>query len=187
MTNNKSILKLNRLTILLIILLVLTVIVPITYSKFQSIVSSDSNIKTAFYVLETSYQSKDIKLDNIVPSNDLYVYTFTVSNTNGKERCETDMEYVIKITTTTNLPLTYNLYLNDEETNIIASETIEPDEYGTYFKKITTTTREFTYQKDETDTYKLVVKFPEEYNTPEYQNIVEGINISIDSKQIIDE
>lgn len=186
MTNNKSILKLNRLTILLIILLILSVIVPITYSKFQSLGESESNIKTAFYVLETSYQSIDIKLDNIIPSNNLYIYTFTVANNNEEERCETDMEYFIKITTTTNLPLIYNLYQNDEETNIIDTETIIQDEYGTYFKEITTPTSRFSHQKDEINTYKLIVKFPEEYNTPEYQNIVEAINITIDSKQVIE-
>ena len=96
------------------------------------------------------------------------------------------MEYFIKITTTTNLPLIYNLYQNDEETNIIDTEAIIQDEYGTYFKEITTSSTRFSHQKDEINTYKLIVKFPEEYNTPEYQNIVEAINITIDSKQVIE-
>ena len=73
MSIKKNILKINRLTILLIILLILIVIVPITYSKFQSFGSGNSNIKTAFYVLNATYQSQDLKLDNIVPSNDTYV------------------------------------------------------------------------------------------------------------------
>ena len=184
MSIKKNILKINRLTILLIILLILIVIVPITYSKFQSFGSGNSNIKTAFYVLNATYQSQDLKLDNIVPSNDTYVYTFTVSNNKNGNRCETDMDYVITLTTTTNLPLTYNLYKNDEENNIIETETIETDEYCTYFKKITTSSVRFSHQKDETNTYKLIVHFPEEYNTPEYQGIVEGLNLSINSKQI---
>lgn len=186
MINTKNALKLKRLAILLIILIIVSIAVPITYSKFQSMGTSNSDIKAAFYVLGTSYQSEDIKLDNIIPSNDIYNYTFSVSNNDGKDRCETDMEYTIKITTTTNLPLSYNLYKNNDSTSVIESEVIEADEYGTYFKKITSTTERFSHQQDETNTYKLTIVFPEEYNTVEYQNIVEGINLSIDSKQVIE-
>ena len=35
--------------------------------------------------------------------------------------------------------------------------------------------------------YQLVISFPKEYDSFEYQGIVEGIKIVIESKQVIDE
>ena len=40
--------------------------------------------------------------------------------------------------------------------------------------------------KNEENIYHLVVNFPKEYDSFEYQDIIEGITISIESKQIID-
>ena len=187
MTNLKSFLKLNRLTIALIILLLLSIAVPITYSRFQSTGIGKSNIEAAFYVLKAGYQTTAIKIDSITPSNKNYTYTFTVSNNDGTNRCETDMDYTVKLTTTTNLPLTYNIYQNNENTNIIAKDTIDLDEDGTYFRNMETPTVRFSHTKDEINTYQIVINFPEEYTDEIYQNVVEGLLLSIDSKQVIDE
>lgn len=102
------------------------------------------------------------------------------------------MEYFVKITTTTNLPLTYALYLNQEyndngATNIITNDVVEADEDGTYFKKMTTDYKTFLHSRDEINFYQLTVVFPEEYTDIKYQGIIEGINISIDSKQKVKE
>lgn len=192
MVDIKKFLKLNTLTIGLVILAVLLILVPITYSKLTSAISSDTDISTAFYVIGTNYESKSIKFDNLVPRSEGYVYNFTVSNNDGKDRCETDMEYTLKVTTTTNLPLTYSLYLNELYTDtgassIFTSDTIDKDEDGTYFRNMLTDKREFTFKKDMVDTYQLVINFPLEYDDFKYQDVVEGIIISIDSKQIIEE
>lgn len=187
MTELKSFLKLNRLTISLIILLLLSIAVPITYSKFQSISNGKSNIDAAFYVLDAGYQNKNIKIDSIIPSNRTTTYTFTVSNNDGTNRCETDMDYTIKLTTTTNLPLTYSIIANNNSTNIISKDTIDMDEDGTYFRNMEIPTVRFSNTKDEINTYQIIINFPEEYTDEIYQNIVEGLFLSIESKQVIDE
>lgn len=178
------------MTIGLIVLALLMILVPITYSRFSSVISSDTDIETAFYVISLEYESKSIKLDNLVPRDEVYVYNFTVANNDGVDRCETDMEYSLEITTTTNLPLSYSLYLNEEHdsngaSSVIVSDVIDKDEDGTYFRHMLTDKREFTYKKDEVDTYQLVVSFPLIYDDFKYQDVVEGIIISVNSKQIV--
>ena len=88
------------------------------------------------------------------------------------------------------MPLSYKLYKNEDYktgTNIITSDTILPDEYGTFFRTICTEKEIFTYSENKTNIYTLVVKFPKEYNKTEYQDIIEAIVIEIESKQLIQE
>lgn len=192
MIDIKKFLKYNRLTIAIIILAILLFIVPITYSRFQSTRAPNTEIETAFYIIDSNYETKSVHLDDLVPSDTPYTYNFTVANNNGTDRAETDIEYTIEITSTTNLPLTYALYLNQEytdedSTNIIINDTTQPDEYGTYFKKMVTESKKFSHLKDESNSYQMTVVFPKEYEYFEYQGIIEGIIITVKSKQVIEE
>ncbi|MCI6712282.1 MAG: hypothetical protein SO067_06850 [Bacilli bacterium] len=192
MIDIKKFLKYNRLTIAIIILAILLFIVPITYSRFQSTRTPNTEIETAFYIIDSNYETKSVHLDDLVPSDTPYTYNFTVANNNGTDRAETDIEYTIEITSTTNLPLTYALYLNQEytdedSTNIIINDTTQPDEYGTYFKKMVTESKKFSHLKDESNSYQMTVVFPKEYEYFEYQGIIEGIIITVKSKQVIEE
>lgn len=191
MIDVKKFLKLNRLTLILIIFIILLIIVPITYSKFQSDANSNADVKTAFYIIDSNSENKQIVLDKMIPQDEPYTYNFIVANNNGEKRCETNMEYTLTITTTTNLPLTYKLYLNEKYTdlnskNIIISEETAPDDDGTYFKTIKTNKLTFSHEKDESNIYQLVVEFPKQYNTTDYQDSVEAIIINVDSKQIVE-
>lgn len=192
MIDIKKFLKYNRLTIAIIILAILLFIVPITYSRFQSTRTPNTEIETAFYIIDSNYETKSVHLDDLVPSDTPYTYNFTVANNNGTDRAETDIEYTIEITSTTNLPLNYALYLNQEytdedSTNIIINDTTQPDEYGTYFKKMVTESKKFSHLKDESNSYQMTVVFPKEYEYFEYQGIIEGIIITVKSKQVIEE
>lgn len=192
MIDIKKFLKYNRLTIAIIILAILLFIVPITYSRFQSTRTPNTEIETAFYIIDSNYETKSVHLDDLVPSDTPYTYNFTVANNNGTDRAETDIEYTIEITSTTNLPLNYALYLNQEytdedSTNIIINDTTQPDEYGTYFKKMVTESKKFSHLKDESNSYQMTVVFPKEYEDFEYQGIIEGISITVKSKQVIEE
>lgn len=87
--------------------------------------------------------------------------------------------------TTTNLPLSYELYMNSDENNILVSEEIVKDEYGTYFNVMKTNKEIFNYKDNKTNSYKLKVKFPKVYDSFDYQDIVEAIFLEVDSKQLI--
>ena len=192
MFDKKKLLKSNKLTLAIIILVIILALIPIAYSRLHSVAESDSKVETALYILKADYYEKEIKLNELIPSDIPYVYTFKVSNNDGKDRLETKLEYILKIITTTNLPLSYKLYMNEDynnanSTNIITNDIIQKNSVdGAYFRILSTEKQIFNYDKDEENIYHLVVNFPKEYDSFEYQDIIEGITISIESKQIID-
>ena len=138
MINVKKFMKLNKVTLLVILVVLLVFLIPITYSRFENKLNTNAKIDAAFYVVDTKSEVKDIKLGDIVPSDNAYEYNFTVSNFNDKGRSEVNLEYTLVLKTTTNLPLSYELYMNSGENNILISEEIVKDEYGTYFNVMKT-------------------------------------------------
>jgi hypothetical protein len=175
-----------KLIILFFCIVLIYFIVKNTFSRFQSDADVVAKLDAAFYIVDEDYQTMTINLDSIVPRDDPYVYNFSISNTDGTNRAEVNLEYDLKIVTTTNLPLEYVLYKNgNTQTNIINNRTIEPDEYGTYFLTLDTDTEEFEFTKDETNTYRLEIYFAPTYKDISYQDIIEGIEIQVNSKQII--
>ena len=192
MFDKKKLFKINKLTILIISLAVILTFIPLTYSKLFSKIDSNAKVETAFYILNADYYEKAIHLDNIVPSEESYVYTFKVANNDGTNRLETKLEYNLKIITTTNLPLSYKLYMNEDyndknSNNIIINDTIaKTSEDGAYFRTMETNKQIFGFTADEENIYYLLVTFPKEYDSFEYQDIIDGITISIESKQIIE-
>ena len=176
--------RIIQILILILILILLIRIISLTISKYESSAISDSAIQVAFYVLNRDYQSMSLNLESLFPRDEPYVYYFFVSNSNGDKTCETDMEYDLTIRTTTNLPIEYELYKNDQYTNATAQNIIKSDD-STYFRGLTTETETFSYNEAKKNIYQLVVRFPEKYNTINYQDIIEAIEITVDSKQII--
>lgn len=183
--------KLMTFTFCLFLILIITIfLTPTTISKYTSQSTSSADVDVAFYLIKTSYQSTTVLLDEITPRNEPYVYTFTIANNNGVNRTETKLEYDLSIRTTTNLPLTYSLYMNqnyDDQnaSNIITNQRLIQDDDGTYFNKFETSKNYFSHEYDESNTYQLVVSFPNTYVDEMYQDIIESIEITINSKQII--
>lgn len=181
--------------LLLIIISVLIIICssllvfPKAFSLYEYNANSNTAISYAFYLLETNYYTTEIKLGEMLPSNNEYTYNFSVSNFEGSNRTDVDMEYDLSIVTTTNLPLTYELYIDEVHTDsgatdAIISRNIAADTYGTYFNTMTTPTKYFSYTENKTYNYELVVHFPATYNASEYQGIIESIAVHITSRQV---
>lgn len=190
MKNKKLAKKIVKILILLLSLILLIKLISFTLSRYESGANANPNIQVAFYVINKDYQNMNLNLDSLFPSDDPYVYNFSISNTEGTNTCETDMEYDLTIRATTNLPIEYELYMNENyndagATNIIKANDIIQDNDSTYFRKMTTDTETFTYTKKETNVYQLVLYFPKKYNTINYQDIIEGIEISVNSRQVI--
>ena len=139
----KKILKVNKITLGIILLLILLLLMPFAYSKLFSSNESETKLETAFFLLKTDYYSKEIKLEELEPSDTPHIYKFKVANNDGKNRLETKMEYNLKIVTTTNLPLSYKMYKNNNTENIIINDTIEQDKDGTYFRTLEIDTENF--------------------------------------------
>ena len=102
------------------------------------------------------------------------------------------LEYVLQIITTTNLPLTYKLYMNEDytsntATNLVTNNntTVTADDDGTYFKYITLAKEELYYNTPKINNYTLLIYYLPESANAIYQNTIESVRIVIDSNQIV--
>lgn len=175
----------NKIIFVFALLVLLVVGIRSTLARYSSSGESSANVDVAFYLLKEQELSQTIALEEMKPSDDVYTYTFSVANNDGTNRTETALKYTISIRMTTNLPLTYELYVNEGTENLFATASTEQDEHGTYFKTITSNEETFGFEANEKNTYKLQVKFPKEYNSVEYQGIIEAVEIKVDSEQIV--
>lgn len=166
-------------------------LVPYTYSKYETRATADVRSQVAYYLLDSNYMTASIKMSELIPSDTPYIYNFSIANNDGTNRLETRLEYDLNIRTTTNLPLFFELYLNEpydnpSSTNIIGSGNVVTDEHGTYFKVFPAPKEYFSYEFNEINNYTLVVRFPKSYASFQYQNLIDVIELNIDSKQILD-
>lgn len=181
-----------KLIILVLCLLIIARIFVLVLSKYESVANSYANVEIAFYLLKEDYKTMTINLSELLPQNNAYVFDFSIGNEDGIEMADVDIEYELTLRTTTNLPLTFELYMNEEyadvgATNIIKENNIALDEYGTYFRTMTTEKIYLSYKEAETNLYQLVVYFPTNYNQEIYQDIIELLEINVDAKQVTGE
>lgn len=188
--------KLRRLYVKLVILvlcfLIIARIFVLVLSKYESISNSYANVDIAFYLLKEDFQTMTLNLASILPQNNAYTFEFSIGNQAGEDIAEVDLEYELTLRTTTNLPLTYELYMNQSytdqgATNIIKENTVNLDEDGTYFRTMTTDKITLKYTEGKTNLYQLVVYFPENYNQENYQDIIELIEINVNGQQVTGE
>lgn len=183
-----------KILVILILLLIIAKIINFTLSKYESNATSAAELGIAYYILDEDFQTMSINLNSLVPRNEPYVYSFTVENNDGTNRTETAIEYDLTLRTTTNLPLIMELYKNENYDDAGAQNIIDTlarpkvtlaDSAGTYFTTYTTDTSTFGFTNNEQNTYYLVVYFPATNTAIQYQDVIENIEIMIESRQII--
>ena len=181
-----------RFIILAVCIIVLcSIALTNTIARYRSEALASKDIEIAMYVFKEDHQTMIFKLDQMVPRDEPYQHTFSVTNSDSNNKiAQTSIDYDITIKTTTNLPLQYVLYKNQtptsaNPTNILPSAgTVHADTDGTYFKNFKTSTQTMAHSTKKTDVYYLLIYFPETYkNQPEYQNMIESMEVIIDSKQ----
>ena len=165
-----------------------------TFSTFVANNELALNVTTAMYIFEEGLFDFNIDVDKIIPSATPYVYPFTIANYNEEKRSDVDIDYEIEIITTTNLPLRYELYKNEEynaagAANIISATNVINDNDGAWYYDLQIDqVHHFYYNTSSIDTYYLVIYFPEIYSEQlNYQGLTENIEVNIFSKQVIDE
>lgn len=193
MFSKKKFVLINKINILIIVLLILLKLLPVTLSRYESNATGETNTNIAYYLLEPNYYTDNIKLNTLGIQQEPYVYNFTISNFNENDHSEVDLTYILSIVTTTNIPLRYELYENEDytsanKTNLITTNNtvIEPDSDGTYFQTITMNEEEMLYSEDITNSYTLLIYYDSNNADSKYQDTIEGVRIIIDSKQEID-
>jgi len=178
--------KRKILSIILILIAILLSIIYTIMARYRSKATATAEgIEIAYYVLDTDYQTRTLNVGEMLPSEETYDYIITVTNEKDGIISETAMDYTVNIKTTTNLPLKYTLTDETGSKNQVDSmETIQ-DENGVYYLNFKTASKELGLEK-ETHKYILSIEFPIEYKAnSEYADIIELVEITVDSKQKI--
>ncbi len=183
--------RVTKIIVIIFLLLFSFVVIPYAYSRYESSATSNLVAPIAHYLLKADYIQTNIEVGTIVPSDDPYIYTFTISNNYQGRRTEINLEYDVAIRTTTNLPLEYELYINQDyehpsSTSSIISDEYIQDDHNTYFRELKVAREYFNFTLDEINNYTLVVRFPSQYKVNNYEEIIESVEIIIDSRQKVD-
>lgn len=162
------------------------------FATYETSVKLTANIDRAIYLVENEGMSFNIDPDQIIPSNEPYVYKFSISNFNASGNSDIDIEYFLRVRTTTNLPLTFELYRNENHdaagaVNLFSSPRVVQDEDGAWYNIYEPEgVYEMLYSEPITDVYTLVINFPKVYASNSiYADLIENIEVVIKSKQII--
>lgn len=159
-------------------------IMEITYSKYSSSANGDAVANIAFFIVDVGTYENTISLNNLEPSNNDYIYKFTVNNFKNNKRTNVKLDYNLEFLTTTNLPLTYKIYKEGTNNIITSNEIIQDGDM--YFNKLSTNEAgSFSYEENQTEEYTLVVNFPITYNDKpdEYQGLIDSFMIKINATQ----
>ena len=186
---NKRRLILSLILLLLVIVLLVFISLDIfTYSRFEKHVTSQNSISTAVYLVDDEYQTINVRLPDVIPGNNQYTYSFSVSNYNNDSHSDTNLKYRIHIRTTTNMDIEYELYntltIENASSDISSSTTVQ-DSYGTYFNHIYTNYKTMLYSENKTDYYTILFTFPDDFIDAQYSGIAELIEINVESTQIL--
>ena len=192
MIDKKKLRKILLILLLIAIIIIAIILIRNTLARYETTATSDKDIDVAFWVIGESYNTQRMLIKNIYPSDTSFDYTFTISNfevneddNSIKKRAETDLEYELSLTTTTNLPLEYAIQKNGA--NCSTNETLITDSDGTYYKNMKLAKVRLNQDADRTDTYVLKVTFPKSnYKNLDYADLLEYIKIDMNAKQIIE-
>ena len=164
------------------------------YASYKSSAKLVTNIDKALYLIDTDKMSFNIDPEQIVPSLEPYTYKFSVSNFNSSTQGEVSLLYTVKVITTTNLPISIQLYRNEnyddsQATPLLTGARTVQDEDGSWYN-IYDTNNSYTmdYKDKITDVYTLVVNFPKNYSSSTtYADCIESIEVRIESSQKVDQ
>ena len=183
-----------KITVLFLFLIITINILGISYSKYESQGTASGAADIAFFVVEPGYYQNSLSLNGLLPRTQPFIYTIDVNNYKDTHRTNVNLRYTITFETTTNLPLTFEIYKDEpysnNATNLLTSTntSIYQDSNNVYYKKMELPGYyNFTYTSNQTHQYTIVVFFPETYkNHPEkYSNYVELFSIIIHAEQVV--
>lgn len=174
------------------IVFIVTIIVlgslKLTQARYETVTRINASPVLAFFIVDVQSQTGQIRLEEMIPRNEPYLYTFNVSNFNGNKRANVDLTYSIEVITTTNMPLEFKIYKGNNSVNVIDSDTFDMDSNGVYYRHLViNNVSTFSYNADATDVYTLSVEFPLQYknNPNDYAGIIDLVDIKINAEQVV--
>ena len=160
-----------------------------TQARYESEVELDVAPTLAFFIVDVTSTSGQIRLDSMVPRDEPYIYTFNVSNFKDNRRANVDLTYSIELITTTNMPLQFRIYKGgNNQVNEIDSDTVTTDSNGAYYRHLVINdVSQMSYNSNVTDTYTLWVLFPASNKAyPDtYEGRIDLVDIKINAEQVV--
>lgn len=202
--------RLNVISVFLVFdILIIFSIFRISNASYSSEAVGSAEMEVALYAFryggiqnvgsmdgEMNNETIDINLGDILPGETKY-YKFRIYNTDENDvKADTDIAYDLKIITTTNIDLEYELYMNQSVYSSSARDLLDDtgflgqvgtDEWGTYFKTFVVPQRCFKFDAKKYDEYTLKVTFPEMLKSTDYQDLIESVKIQMVSKQVFED
>ncbi len=177
----------KKIILIMFLAIVVTFFSGVTYSFFNSKADFKStNQGIASFVFETNKVDYiELDINNLVPGDEKE-YLFSVTNSKGEKISDVTVEYQLRIKTYHFMPLTINLYKIEGETEKLignCDETVTRNSENELICNMPIETLKKT--EEEVNDYKLKIGFPIEYNDISYSNLVDYINIEIESWQKI--
>ena len=171
----------NRIVIIVILLCLIPFCFKITYSLFTSSSSlTISNGEIAEFIFEAKRTNHiELEFENL-KSGENREYEFQVSNTKDDNITNVTTEYQITIKTFHFMPLLIELYKNDELV-MTCDENYSRNTDNALV--CNSDIWELEHNSTKTDDFKIKISFPDKYNSLEYTELVDYIDIDISSWQ----
>ena len=177
----------KKIYITIMLMVLITFFSGITYSFFHSnAFVKSSNQGIASFVFEAdNVEEIDLELNDLVPGTKKE-YLFSVTNTKNNVISDVTVEYQLIIKTYHFIPLTIDLYKIENEKEIFVGKCDESVSRNSSNELVCNMPKELLNNSvEEQNNYKLKIEFPEKYNDISYSNLVDFINIEIESWQKI--
>lgn len=176
----------RKLMIFVSMLVVIAFGTGITYSVFTSDSLGNINQKIAKFIFDAEEVNElHLSLTDLYPGV-TKEYQFSVSNNSSGKISNVTLNYNMIIKTYHFMPTEIKLYRIDGETEtpiISCDETFNRNDENELI--CNTETIEMSYKAEELHNYKLEVTFPSSYSSEEYTDLVDYIDIEINSWQKI--
>ncbi len=178
--------------VLFLLLFLAYYLLGIAYARYEVQSQIYANIDKALYIFKGEDVAFNLDPDGIVPRDEPYVYRFSVSNYDGTTYSDVDLSYTVSIRTTTNLPISVQLYRNElpstsGATNILGAAREVQDEDNAWYRVYDVSGEyQMLFENQVMDVYTMVITFPAIYsNNPIYADYLENIEVSLKSKQMV--
>lgn len=180
--------SINKKVIIVIFIPLLIFGAGLTYSMFNSNINLSGEQNIAQFIFNTERLDElELPITDLNPGEEK-VYEFSISNNKDGKVSATTIEYQLTIKTMHLIPLDIELYKMHEDEEELVLRCDENYTRNTENELVCNgLTMRMEYSSELTDNYKLKLKFPNEYDSEEYSNLVDYINIEIKSSQKLED
>lgn len=174
----------KKLMIIAVCLFILITGTGITYSLFTSNSNLIANQKIAQFIFDAARtDSIELPITDMSPGDEPVKYSFQVANNLEQKKSDVTINYQVIIKTYHFMPLEIKLLKEGtEEPVIICDEKFSRDEV-TNQRVCNSGVQKMPHNDKVTDKYTLELTFPAKYNSDVYADLVDYIDIDINSWQ----